>query len=175
MTSGGQPWIGADNPTLTITEFSDYQCPYCKRGYEEMRKLIQTYPSKVRLVHRHFPLDDSCNLELTRPFHPFACIYARMAVCAQKHGRFWEASDFLFNNGRQRDLIMVAELAKAIKVRKSSLDICLEETRTAEVIKEDLNAGRALRIHGTPTFVIGERTYPGQIPAEVLEGVLSHK
>jgi protein-disulfide isomerase/uncharacterized membrane protein len=173
ITPEGYPWIGAKKPVLTIAEFSDYQCPYCKRGHEEMRKLIETHPDKIRLVHRHYPLDNSCNEALQRPFHPYSCAYARLAVCAQKLGRFWEANDILFNNGRRREQYSVSELAAALKLRKGSLSTCERNPETAELVKKDLEAGRALQIRGTPTYVIGDRTYPGRVPSEVLDAALA--
>ena len=62
----GWHWIGATKPTVTIYEFSDYQCPHCLRGHEQMRKLLAQYPDKLRLVHRHYPLDHQCNPAINR-------------------------------------------------------------------------------------------------------------
>jgi protein-disulfide isomerase len=173
VTPEGHAWIGALKPVLTITEFSDYQCPYCKRGHEEMRKLIKANPDKIRLVHRHFPLDNSCNSQLQRPFHPFSCTYARFAYCAQKANRFWEANDLLYTKGRRRDLFAPWELAAALKIRKSNLLACEKSPEAAAAVKSDLEAGQALKIRGTPTFVIGDRTYPGFIPPEILDAALA--
>lgn len=173
VTAEGHAWIGARNPVLTITEFSDYQCPYCKRGHEEIRELLRANPDKIRLVHRHFPLDRSCNSQLNRPFHPYACSYARLAYCAQKADRFWEANDLLYKKGRRRELFATWELAAALKIRKGSLSVCERSPEAAAAVKSDLEAGQALKIRGTPTFVIGDRTYPGFVPPEVLDAALA--
>jgi protein-disulfide isomerase/uncharacterized membrane protein len=171
-TPEGHPWIGAAHPTLTITEFSDYQCPHCSRGHDEMRKLIEAYPERVRLVHRHYPLDHHCNERMTRPFHPHACEYAKMAACAQKQDRFWEANDYLFANGRRRDPVQADELALEIDGDTDKLIQCVQDDAASVPIQEDLEAGRKLSIRGTPTFVIGDRIYPGQIPPEVIRKAL---
>ncbi|MBN1656244.1 MAG: thioredoxin domain-containing protein [Deltaproteobacteria bacterium] len=173
VTSKGHPWIGASKPKLTIEEYSDYQCPFCQRGHDEIRKLIKNHAKSVRLVHRHYPLDHTCNRMLVRPFHPFSCDYAKMAYCAQKQHRFWEANDFLFQNGRGKAPISADELAKAVGIDVSIFMRCLKSGETLSAVEDDLRAGRELRIRGTPTFVIGERIFPGRIPSEVLDSLLN--
>ena len=171
-TLDGHPWIGAKRPVLTIEEFSDYQCPYCLKGHDKMRKLVQQHPDRVRLVHRNHPLDQACNEQIKRPFHPHACRYAAMAVCAQTLGRFWEANDLLFSRGRERTPVTVEELAQASGIKVDRLAECLKGEQTHRRIDQDLEAGRALKIRGTPTYVIGEHSYPGAVPAEVLKEAL---
>ena len=164
----GHPWIGAVKPKLTITEFSDYQCPHCQRGHEELRKLIEEMPDAVRLVHVHYPLDASCNPELDRVVHPNACEYARFAHCAQEQGRFWDANDYLFTHGRRRDPITVNELAEAAGLRRDSLANCTNSVATTRAIAHNVAMGRDHHVRGTPTFLIGHEIYPGRIPPEVL-------
>jgi len=93
---------GAARPALTVVEYSDYQCPHCRRGHDELRGLVREHPERVRLVHRDYPLDHHCNDLLKRPFHPQACRYAVLAHCAGEQGRFWEANDVLYSLGRRR-------------------------------------------------------------------------
>jgi protein-disulfide isomerase/uncharacterized membrane protein len=172
-TPNGSPWLGAANPALEIVEYSDYQCPYCRRGHDEIRRFIGAYPEQVRLIHRHYPLDDQCNPNLSRAFHLNACEYARMAYCAQQQGRFWEANDYLFVHGRDRGPVAVADIAAQVGLDGRAIAECLDSPEAVRAIEEDLEAGRALGIRATPTFVIGGRTYPGRIPMEVLAAALS--
>jgi protein-disulfide isomerase/uncharacterized membrane protein len=171
-TAEGHPWIGAREPDLIIGEFSDYQCPFCEKGHDRMRKLVQDTPDRVRLVHWNYPLDHSCNRQLDRPFHPHACRYAAMAVCALKQGRFWEANDYLFSRGRRKKAVTAAELASAIKIKADRLAECVKSEETAHHIQQDLEAGRSLNLRGTPTYVIGDRSYEGAIPPDVLSAAL---
>jgi protein-disulfide isomerase/uncharacterized membrane protein len=171
VTEDGHAWIGAKRPVLTITEYSDYQCPYCKRGHEEIRQLLEKYPDKIRLVHRHYPLDQSCNQQLQRPFHPYACSYARLAYCAQQINRFWEANDVLYKKGRRRDQFFAWELAVALKIGKEELEKCENSAEAAAAVERDLGAGHSLNIRGTPTYVIGDQVYPGIIPDQALSGI----
>lgn len=172
VTRDGHPWIGATNPVLEIIEFSDYQCPYCQRGHDDIRKLLIEHPNEVRLVHRNYPLDDRCNKTLKRPFHPKACDYAVLAHCAAAQGKFWEANDYLFANGRRREPITAKELAAAVGISASRLKSCSKGAEADSSVQADLAAGRALKIRGTPTFVVGEHTYPGRIPEDVVKTAL---
>jgi len=69
ITADGHPWIGAQSPKLEIIEFTDYQCFQCKKMHFFLRRLIAEYPDKIRLVHRHFPMDHKLNPIVKAPFH----------------------------------------------------------------------------------------------------------
>ncbi len=156
-------WIGARAPVLDITDFSDYQCPHCRRGHNEIRALIGKYPDKVRLVHRHYPLKR----------HRFAFDYSKMAYCAGRQERFWEANDYLFEHGRRREAVTPKELADAVNIDTANLAVCVESNPAKQAVLKDLAAGKALNIRGTPAYVIGSRVYPGRIPKEVIASALS--
>jgi protein-disulfide isomerase/uncharacterized membrane protein len=171
-TEEGHPWIGATKPSLEIIEYSDYQCPHCLRGHDDLRKVISEHPGKVRLVHRHYPLDQSCNPIVKRPFHPFACEYSRMAYCAGEQGKFWEANDYIFAQGRRREPLSTQELAEQVALDPEALAACVTGDAAKRAIDADMAEGRELKIRGTPSFVIGDRTYPGRIPPDVLQKAL---
>jgi protein-disulfide isomerase/uncharacterized membrane protein len=172
-TSDGHPWIGADRPTLEIIEYSDYQCPHCRRGHIAVRNLVEAYPDQVRLVHRNYPLDHQCNEIVANPFHEHACEYARMAVCARQKGRFWEVNDYLFARGYNRAPVSTRDLAVEIGLDAEAMAACVSGPAARLAVQEDLAAGRALGIRGTPTYVIGETVYPGRIPPDVIAAALS--
>jgi protein-disulfide isomerase/uncharacterized membrane protein len=169
-TEGGHPWIGARDPVLTIVEYSDYQCPHCQRGHQELRALVAQHPDKVRLVHRNFPLDQACNPMIKRPFHTRACGYASLAACAGEQGRFWEANDHLFAAGLGTDEVTADRLAEAVGLDRAKLEACVQQ-RAAAMVRADVEDGMRLGIRGTPTFVVEGRVYPGRVPDEVLASV----
>lgn len=173
VTADGHPWIGAAEPVLEIEEYSDYQCPHCRRGHDVVRNLIEQRPDKVRLVHRHFPLDHNCNSAVRQAFHPQACQYALMSFCAQEQGRFWEANDYLFAHGRQRSPVSVGDLAAGAGLDAEDLRTCVSGEKARRAIERDLESGRALRVRGTPTFVVAGEIYPGRIPPEVIMAALA--
>jgi protein-disulfide isomerase/uncharacterized membrane protein len=172
-TAEGHPWIGATRPVVEIIEYSDYECPHCRRGHAEMRTLVKERPDQVRLVHRHYPLDHTCNPSVSQPFHLRACAYARMAHCAGEQERFWEANDYLYAHGRERDEITADRLAGELGLDASDLETCLAGVAVQQAVGGDIAAGRAMRVRGTPAFVLDGEVYPGRIPPDVLEAALA--
>jgi protein-disulfide isomerase/uncharacterized membrane protein len=167
LDDAGHPYMGASKPKLTIIEFADYQCPHCTNAHAEMRELLAKHPGEIRIVHRHFPLDNQCNSLLQRPFHPHACTYAKMAACAALAGKFWPANDYLFEHGRDPEEISVAAFAQQIGADPQQLQACID-TAGADKIKVDIEEGLSLKMTGTPSFVVDGKLYPGRVPEEVL-------
>jgi len=171
VAGDGSCWIGARIPQLEITEFSDYRCPYCRRAHHQLRQLVQEYPDRIRLIHKHFPLDMTCNPELTRQLHDGACLMARMAYCAAAQGKFWVMNDRLFS--LQEDTsIDPATVAKEAGLEVSPFSSCLDTPEAAEHVERDIRDGIALHITATPTFLINGQKYVGKIPDEVLRPYL---
>jgi uncharacterized membrane protein len=167
---GGGHWIGAQKPTLTITEFSDYECPHCRQAHAQLRAIVAQFPDRVRLVHRHFPLDQACNRSIERPFHQFACWAAQLAECAGRAGRFWDANDTLFELSNFLDTQSTKKLAAELKIDPAALDRCMKDEGLADV-KNDIEVGIALKLEGTPSFLVDGQVYMGNLPASVLESL----
>lgn len=91
---------GDDATSLTIVEYSDHECPYCARAHAGLRAAVARRPD-IRIEHRNFPLDPSCNPAVRPPFHRDACALARAAICAGEQGRLRQMNDALYAN---RDL-----------------------------------------------------------------------
>ncbi len=164
-TAEGLDWIGARQPVLEIEEFSDYQCPYCSRGHQKVRSLVREHPDQIRLAHRHYPLKS----------HKYAFAYAVLAHCAGQQNRFWEANDYLYTNGRRKNPVRPEELAEAIGIDPEALKACMVSEKSKSAILQDIAAGRNLKLKGTPTYVIGDQTYPGSIPEDVIAEALGTK
>lgn len=90
---------GPENAKVTIVEYSDIECPFCKRFHPSVKQALTEYPSDVRWVYRHFPLES---------LHPNARIAAIGSECASEQGKFWEFLDYAFENTATG-----ADLAKA--------------------------------------------------------------
>ena len=172
VTEEQHHWIGARSPELTIEEFSDYQCPFCSHAHAALRALIRAHPDKLRLVHRHFPLDHHCNPVIPGPFHPRACYFAAVAACAGQQNKFWEANDYLFQHGHAEAPLELAAFAAATGVAQAKLESCVKE-QADRLLKADLAEGNRLRIVGTPTFRINGKAYMGELPAEILAPYLA--
>lgn len=171
VSAEGHPWVGAESPIVEVHEFTDYQCPHCRKAHLLVRRLISEFPDRLRVYHRHFPLDHHCNPAVEEPFHPRACELARIAVCAGRQGRFFEMNDFLFQHAdeiRDRDLD-AGEIARRLELDLDRFRCCLDEVSVREAVARDIADGRALGIEGTPAFVVEGRVHYGRIPGDVLD------
>jgi protein-disulfide isomerase len=170
----GHHWIGAQSPRLVIVEFSDYECPHCRAAHKAMRLLAAKHPERIRLVHRHLPLDMACHPGLGRPFHARACLFAEAAECAGVQGRFWEMNDALFSiqeTVKTEDVDPV-ELAVRLGLNRSDFKRCLEGNATADRVAVDVRESMQKRLTGTPSFLVGERLFMGRIAEADLEQLL---
>lgn len=167
LDEDGHHYVGAAHPKLSITEYSDYQCPYCSREHARLRSLVARYPQEIRLIHRHYPLDNECNPAVPKAFHAHACHYARLASCAGQAGKFWEANDYLFEHGHDSTRVTAPALATAVGISAADLEACLL-TDGASRVRSDIDMGMKLAIKGTPTLVVDGKPYTGNLPKSVL-------
>lgn len=139
------PALGAEDPAVTIVEFSDFECPFCKRVNPVLKDLIERYPDQVRIVFRHFPLDR---------IHPTARATAEAAVCADEQGGFWAFHDAAFEAGEPLERDDLVETAEGLGLDVATFEACLEDGRAAEVVQRDVDAGVDAGVTGTPAFFI---------------------
>lgn len=170
-------WIGAKNPKVTIVEYSDYECPFCRRAHLQMRMMLARYADEVRLVHKQMPMDNKCNDYLEKPFHQRACEFAKSVECAGQQGKFWEMNDALFGiqdtvSAKNIDL---DGLLSQLKIDKKAHDTCMKSAQIAKKIGSHIDMASRLEIPGTPTFFYGAQPYPGGIPEQTLKKILARK
>ena len=149
VSIGDLPPKGKKNAPVTLIEFSDYQCPFCKRQAEQTDpELIKAYvdTGKVRFVFRDFPLV---------AIHPFAAKAAEAARCAGEQGKYWEMHDRLFANQKELQSEKLPEHAKAVGLDDAKFRECLASGRHAAAVQRDLDEGTKLGIRGTPTVIVG--------------------
>lgn len=170
----GHPWIGGAEPAIVIDEFTDYECPHCRGAHMRMRRLLTEHPGALRVVHRHFPLDGSCNALLAgRVFHPRACELSRVAICAGEQGRFWEMNDLLFQRQAEirRDKTPPDDLARRLELDLDAFRCCMTADATRDALLADLDAGILLGLEGTPAFVVDGKAHLGGLPPEALDAL----
>ena len=172
ITDDGYPWIGAENPVLEITEFTDYQCFQCKKMHFFLRKLVEKNPDKIRLIHRHFPMDHKYNPMVKEPFHVGSGAMALFAEYAQTQGKFWEMNDILFDLAGKTNVINIKKLAGKVELDYRALSQSTKNRTIRYKVKHDIAIGMKLGINGTPGYVIDGKVYLGQIPPEILSKVL---
>jgi len=172
ITEDGYPWIGAENPKLLIMEFTDYQCFQCKKMHFFLRKLVEKNPDKIRLIHRHFPMDHKYNPLVKEPFHVGSGTMAFFAEYAQTQGKFWEMNDILFGIAGSTNVLNIKKLAEKTGIDYRALSYSIKNSLIRYKVKHDIAIGMKLGINGTPGYVINGKVYLGQIPPEILSSVL---
>jgi protein-disulfide isomerase len=149
--------MGPDDAPVTIVEFSDYQCPYCSRAEPVVQQVLERYPSQVRFVFRHFPLEQ---------IHPLARGAAEAAACANEQGRFWEFHGKLFASGAKLDAESLQQYASDLELDLEAFQACVDERRFQAAIEADLVAGRQAGVTGTPVFFVNGIRMSGARPLE---------
>jgi protein-disulfide isomerase len=149
----GDGWysIGRADAPVTLVEFSDYQCPFCKQfhtgAYTELKKnYIDT--GKVRFVARDLPLE----------FHPLALKAAEAARCAGDQGKYWELRDALFAKAEPPTDDVVQKAAGGLSVDVGALQACIASGKYRSDVQKDASEAAALQTSGTPTFVLARTT-----------------
>lgn len=146
--------LGRDDARLTLVEFTDYQCPYCRQyhisTFEQLKKdYIDT--GRIRYVSRDLPLD----------FHKLAFGAANAARCAGEQGKFWELRHVMIVNADRLTTDALITYAKDLGLDASRFQACLKSEKYAPEIRKDLSVAQAAGITGTPSFVLGKTTKVG--------------
>ncbi|MEX2207025.1 MAG: thioredoxin domain-containing protein [Myxococcota bacterium] len=154
------PSRGPADAPIVIVAFSDYQCPFCKRAEPTIDAVLAKYPTQVRLVFRHLPLD---------ALHPNARTAAIASVCAEQQGKFWEYHNQLFQNQQaltDEDLI---KYATAVGLDMNAFKTCQTSPAAAERVQKDAETARMAGITGTPAFFINGILISGAQPIEAFQ------
>jgi protein-disulfide isomerase len=154
---------GSADAPVTIVEFSDYQCPYCRKAEATLDEVLAKYPGEVSLAYRDFPL---------RQIHPQAEMAAEAARCAGEQGKFWEYHDRLLTDPPKLDKASLLEDARGLGLDADKFGACLESGKFKAQVDADSQAGSRLGVSGTPTFFINGIFMTGAQPAEAYEKVI---
>jgi len=162
---GATPAKGNAKAPVTIIEFSDYECPFCKKVEPTVREVLKVYgPDKVRFAYRNFPL----------PFHQSARPAAAAAGCAAEQGKFWEYHEKLMD---ATDLSPenMKKLAGEVGVDQKKFDECVAADKFKDAIDKDLAAGEEAGVNGTPAFFINGRMIDGAQPLEKFKEIIDEE
>ena len=161
----GEPVLGNPSAPLTIVEFSDFECSYCRRFHEQvMPQLKRDYidTGLVRFVHKDLPL----------PFHPHALPAAAAARCAGEQNRYWELYSSLFDQQNCLGCKGVLAIAAEAGINVSRLQACMKKESTLALINANRSEASLHNISATPTFIIGPTRSDGSLDGQILEGAL---
>jgi len=172
ITEAGHPWIGAKNPELVIEEFTDYLCTQCRIKHFYLRRLVAENPNKIKLIHRHFPMDHKFNPLVRKPYHVGAGTLALFSIYAAQHGAFWEANDMFFQIKRSEHVVSGKKIAKKLDLNPREFLYAQYNRHILYHLQKDVEKGLSLGLTGTPGYVIDGKVYQGYIPPKILKNVI---
>ena len=151
------PVWGNPNAAVTVIEFSDFQCPFCKEAAFHLKPMLSEFKDKVRLYFYNYPINKDCNDHIPQSFHENACIAAQASICAAKMGDFWGYHDDIFRNQKDLTRDLLIQLAKNRGWNEKEFIDCLESPETRAHVKADVEAGNKIYVNGTPTVLVNNR------------------
>jgi protein-disulfide isomerase len=160
------PSIGPADAPVTIIEFSDYQCPYCKLWYQQVfTQLMANYPNQIRFVYRDLPITG----------HPEGIPAAEAADCAGAQDSYWEYHNALFS--QQYDLGRTAyeQYASDLGLNMAAFTTCLDDHRYQAEVNADARDAAQMGLGSTPTFLINGRILVGALPYADFKAVIDEE
>ena len=161
------PSRGPQNAAVSIAEFSDFQCPYCKAAQPTIEQILRLYPKDVRLVFRHLPSES----------HPQSMLLAIASFCADEQNSFWKYHDNLFATDDLSALTTQSaeEFARRLGLDSIRFRKCLSSEAARQTVQQDVREARRLGINSTPTFVINGRLLRGVSSFETFRKIIQQE
>lgn len=160
--------LGSAKSGVTVVEFSDFECPHCRKAAFTIHAAMASLKKKARFVFKNYPLDSSCNPSVNFQAHRHACRLAQLGVCAERQGRFWEFHDMvffkLFGDTGLPDWDKVVEALEPLFTREQ-IGRCLADKSTVEAIRANIRQGDQWGVNGTPAIFVNGK--PVTIPLTV--------
>ncbi|MFA6424476.1 MAG: DsbA family protein [Candidatus Magasanikbacteria bacterium] len=164
------PFLGSNNPKVTIVEFVDFKCPNSKAAAPIMRQVMQKYGNKVKLIIRNFPPSDEV--------HPGAGQLANLAMCAYEQGYYWSLETWLYEQQGSLRANLSSEEIDALAVQfgwdVNKMKTCLAGPNVKVTVNKDFADGYRFGVGGTPTFFINGEKVEGVIPFSAWELFLNN-
>ncbi|MBI2082109.1 MAG: thioredoxin domain-containing protein [Deltaproteobacteria bacterium] len=163
---------GEANAPVTLIEFSDFQCPFCRRAAFSLKPFLGELKKNVRIVYLNYPLDNACNPAVSRSFHMASCLSAKAALCAEQKGKFWEYHDLVFENQKKLSRETLMKLAKEVGIEEEWFNQCLVSPEIETELSAEIQEGQKFGVQGTPAIFINGRPFHDWINPERLRLVV---
>jgi len=181
VNTSHDPYLGAPDAKLTIVEFSDFQCPYCRKVHIMLQSILPSYAGRVKFVFKNLPLGVDCNPILKarygRDIHPAACGLARLGEAAVRQHRFWPLHDLIFRRqpgfeGKRLSRNALLKLAKAAGLDMKRLKADLNDSKTDQAVMADVHAAYRVGANATPTFLFNGLKVEGMPSITILQRII---
>ncbi len=153
----GRPLWGKEGAPVTLVEFSDFECPFCKKAALNLKPRLKEYQKDIAFYYFTYPLDKSCNPYMQHELHEHACDAAKGAICAQAQGKFWPYHDLLFANQPKFSAEQLKGYAQSAGLDLKKFEECLSSEETKTKVLADIEAGKTINLQGTPTVIVNGR------------------
>ena len=161
------PTLGKADAPITLIEFSDFQCPFCKGMAPTLKQVAQKLGDKVQIVYRQYPLTS---------IHPFAAKAAEASLCANEQGKFWEMHDAMFEDQTKLAVKDLKATAVRLGMDGKKFDTCLDTGRYVEQVQNDQREGQRAGVNGTPAVYINGVMLPGgSVPYSTVEAAIEQE
>ncbi len=164
---GDSPFMGGKEAKVTIVAYTDYQCPFSKKGSEIIKEIGNSYGDKVKIVHKDFPL----------PFHSKAKVLAEGALCAneQSNSNFWKFYYKIFQDQTIGSEEQLKNISKEIGLDSEKFSKCLGSRKYSSKIEDEINEAIKLGVKSTPTFFINGKIINGAHNIELFKTLIDEE
>lgn len=172
---GNAPSKGNSDAKIIIVEFSEFQCPFCKKVSGLLKNVFEKYQSKILFVFKHYPLDKKCNTKLSGSVHPNSCDAAIAATCAKEQGKFWEYHDMLFANRENLFPQDLLEYAESLNLDTENFYNCVRDPKSWTKVIDDIKTAEKLGIDSVPRIYINGKEFKGAVPKEFIISAIKYE
>ena len=159
----GHPSLGLGEAPVQIVEFSDFECPFCRRALPALEQIKEHYGDQVQVVFRQFPLNN---------IHPRAQKAAEASLCAHEQGQFWTLHDLLFQEPVELEVASLKAKAEGLGFNTEAFNACLDSGQNADRVRGDIRDGVIAGVTGTPALFINGRMVSGAQPFETYATII---
>ena len=163
IATAGRPSKGPANAPVTIVEFSDFECPFCRALFPTLQKIESDYKDKLRVIYLQFPLAS---------MHTHARKAAEASLCAYEQDKFWQFHDAMFTDQQHLAVEDLKQKAEKLSLDKKAFNTCLDSDKYLAEIQSDMEEGVRVGISGTPAMFINGRLLIGAQPYADIQKII---
>jgi len=163
IATAGRPSKGPANAPVTIVEFSDFECPFCRALFPTLQRIESDYNDKLRVIYLQFPLAS---------MHTHARKAAEASLCAYEQDKFWQFHDAMFNDQQHLAVEDLKRKAEILSLDMKAFNTCLDSEKYLAEIQSDMEEGVRVGISGTPAMFINGRLLIGAQPYADIQKII---